>query len=404
MSLEKKYEYPLDKSRYNYPTFSPKEYERRYDLIRKFMRRKEIECLLIAGGTTAFDRCWSNIRYVTNYIGSMEHVTYCVFPLEGEPIVASLLIVPSRIARSIVEVRASNPVQVVVERLKELKLEKCKIGIVEPDVTMSIPLNHWTEFSSAFPEASMKFVTEEFWRLRLVKSDEEIKALERAAGLGDIAVEAIATKVKPAMKEGEVYGIYYNAVLSAGGEPGFPGIAATSMKDPDDGFIRVHPMNRTIKSGDLILMELGPLYNGYEAQNQKSIALGELRPDYREMYDLAMEAWYAVRNTLRPGMTDVEIKRAGDIVLGHGYINNSPYVHWMHGGMPREGPLIGLPHSYWQASRIVLEKNMCPTVEIALSTPDRKKGVVIGDTFRITDGDPVCLHKYPSHNPAITVI
>ncbi len=106
------------------------------------MESKGLDCLIISGGGAAFDRCWSNIRYVTNYMGSMEIATYCVFPLEGESVVASILVLPDRAARSVVEVRARNAIEVTVQRIKELSLTTGRIGIVEPDVLISIPMNH----------------------------------------------------------------------------------------------------------------------------------------------------------------------------------------------------------------------------------------------------------------------
>ncbi len=75
-------------SSYAYPSFSEKEFKTRHQRIREWMESKDLDCLIVSGGGAAFDRCWSNIRYVTNYMGTMEIATYCVFPLEGEELFA----------------------------------------------------------------------------------------------------------------------------------------------------------------------------------------------------------------------------------------------------------------------------------------------------------------------------
>ena len=64
-----------------------------------------LECLLITGNNSIWERGWANIRWVTNYMGTMELDCTCVFPREGDPMLAILGLnarLPDRIARSIV--------------------------------------------------------------------------------------------------------------------------------------------------------------------------------------------------------------------------------------------------------------------------------------------------------------
>ena len=51
--------------RFPYPRFSSAEYERRYSNIRAMMKDKDLDCLLIIGGSAAYGRLWFNVRYVT---------------------------------------------------------------------------------------------------------------------------------------------------------------------------------------------------------------------------------------------------------------------------------------------------------------------------------------------------
>ncbi len=390
-------------SSYTYPSFSEKEFKTRHKRIREWMESKGLDCLIVSGGGAAFDRCWSNIRYITNYMGSMEIATYCVFPLEGEPVVASILVLPDRAARSVVEVRARNAIEVTVQRIKELSLSTGKIGIVEPDVLISIPMNHWERLRNDFPRADFEFVTEEFWKLRWVKTPEEIQVLEIAAHLSDLGTEAIAHAAEPGVSEGRLYGAYYDAIFSNGGEPGFPGIGSTSMLNPDASMPRVHPMERTLQKGDILLLELGPLYMGYEAQNQRSIALGPVPSDYQDMYSVALEAWSVVTEALQPGNTHEDIVKAGQIIKKAGFRWFSPLVHWMHGGCPRDGPYIGHPNPKLSQVPVTLVKDLCATVEITVSNQALTKGVMLGDTFHLTEKGPRRLQRYPE-SPEMLVL
>ena len=70
--------------RFPYPRFSAAEYERRYHNIRAMMRERNLDCLLIIGGSAAYGRLWFNFRYVTNMMGKAEMANY-FFPKEGDP-------------------------------------------------------------------------------------------------------------------------------------------------------------------------------------------------------------------------------------------------------------------------------------------------------------------------------
>ena len=71
--------------RFPYPRFSSAEYERRYSNIRAMMKDKNLDCLLIIGGSAAYGRLWFNVRYVTNMMGKAEMANYCFFPKDGAP-------------------------------------------------------------------------------------------------------------------------------------------------------------------------------------------------------------------------------------------------------------------------------------------------------------------------------
>ena len=102
---------PFDPADYVYPRFSDGEYARRHDLARSFMADRDLDCLLITGGGVCWDRAWSNILYMTNYVGTMELTGYLVFPVKEDPVISILRLnasLPDRAARCLFgEVRGS---------------------------------------------------------------------------------------------------------------------------------------------------------------------------------------------------------------------------------------------------------------------------------------------------------
>jgi len=121
------YPHPINHDAYDWPTFSEAEFERRHNLVRGFMAEHDLDCLLVAGAAHLWDRGWANVRWITNYMGTMELDSFVIFPAEGEPTLAILGLnarLPDRVTRSIFgDVRgALNTRTILVDRLDELGL------------------------------------------------------------------------------------------------------------------------------------------------------------------------------------------------------------------------------------------------------------------------------------------
>ncbi len=186
--------------------FSDKEYGRRWDKIRRFMDAHQLDCLLIAGGNTAWQKGWSNIRYATDFIGSMEACCFLVFPKDGDPAMCGA--VPNyahRLYRSIIDDLRGGPSGILtVHRIEELGLQSGKIGIVEH--TSKMPRDIWETLKTKLPSATFEFVEEAWWKeVRFPLSEEEEVWMKKAGKIGDLCLEALRDKLRPGMKEDDIF-------------------------------------------------------------------------------------------------------------------------------------------------------------------------------------------------------
>ena len=395
--------------RFPYPRFSQDEYQRRYENIRKMMRAMKLDCILIIGGSAAYGRLWFNFRYVTNMIGKAEMANYCFFPKEGEPCVIlrpGHSLAGAILARTVVrEIIVSDPsvLTAIVRTIQERGYDKGRVGIVEYDPYTSIPKNHWDFFTAKLLQAEFVFVTKEFIALRLIKSDEEIDALERSAELGDVGIKAMAERVKPGMTEGEVFGIVHEAVMRAGGEMGMIQLASASMLDPDLNDQRPRPVSRIVGDRDIINNELGIFYNGYEAQTGKPVLTGPPTVEFQEMFDVALEGYKRIATTLWPGKTSSDSLAAGKFIHDTGYDVYGGYLQGMLGANPRHEPQIGpdRPQStedrylYDEQGRLVYKAGMMFTLQMHIIDKRETRGLFLADSFVITANGPKCLNKFP---------
>ncbi|MFQ6011516.1 MAG: aminopeptidase P family N-terminal domain-containing protein, partial [Nitrososphaerales archaeon] len=122
----------IDREKCRWPKFTEREYDRRYSLVRDFMREKDIDCLLIGGGETHYGKGWTNIRWITNYYDYAAYA-YVVFPREGDLTLCCWFNNPHDLAASVIDdVRADfDTAKIAVNRIKELGLDKGKIAVVE---------------------------------------------------------------------------------------------------------------------------------------------------------------------------------------------------------------------------------------------------------------------------------
>ena len=395
---------PFDRSKYPYEKFSDQEYQIRYAKVKKLMEEKGLDCLIVTGGNVGWERCWSNIRWLTNFIGSLEPVCYAIVPKEGDPTLCIYTHQVDRVARSTVDdLRSAIDIAgIAADRVRELVPWKGRCGMIPMSWNLHIPWDHMQTFKDRLNDIEIQFVYEEFWNIRAEKSSEEIKWLYKAALLGDLCIENLTQKVKPGMTESELFGIVYETTFANGGENSMILMASTSMNDPDSPDTRARPLPRKIENGFIINNEIGPVYNGYEAQTGKPISLGEPTREYSEMFAVCLEAFKRVSSKIRPGCTKEDIEKAGSIIKESGYVQiGAPLLHGMHGGLPQDGPVVAGGMRKQLATDplrpfqpLTIRPDAIYTVEISVATDDERKGVFMADSYLATDSAPRRLTRY----------
>src|SRR5919106_6501170 len=167
--------------------------------------------------------------------------------------------------------------QVMVERLRELKLEKGRIGLMEIDPRHGdyLPVNQYNTLRRELPDAELVFTKNFLHDLVVIHSKEELDCVRRAGLLCQRAMEAMIARAKPGAKEYELRAAAGSAILDGSGDIDFLIIGSTPMDNPALVFGNPRPSGRVLKKGDIINMELAAGYRGYTAQVGSPICVGE---------------------------------------------------------------------------------------------------------------------------------
>jgi Xaa-Pro aminopeptidase len=115
--------------------------------------------------------------------------------------------------------------KVIVERLRELNVERGRIGItglgqVEGTRTPegTIFYGTWKQIREAFPHAELVDATAIFDEVRYVKSEEEIDALTQSMEINELAIQAEIEAAKVGVKDWEVWAAVHYAMTRNGSE------------------------------------------------------------------------------------------------------------------------------------------------------------------------------------------
>jgi Xaa-Pro aminopeptidase len=159
---------------------------------------------------------------------------------------------------------------------------------------------------------------EEVERVRRVKDPEEIKLLDAAQAIADVAFEKVIGRVAAGITEKQL-ALEVDSVMRAEGADGlsFDTIVAfgESAAEPHH-----HPTDRTLARGDVIKMDFGSVVQGYHSDMTRTVAFGEPPPRLREIYEIVRRAQMAGVGAVRAGVTTGEADAAArEVVRQAGY-------------------------------------------------------------------------------------
>lgn len=312
-----------------------------------------------------------------------------VIPAEGEPVLLAPGMESEPLRNSGVEdirtfrvwhVTDPSPEESLRRLLQEVaserKLVGRRIGIEEnfDDIspTQKI-LEPWTPgplsrkiVADAFGE-NLVDATPFLAELRARKTPYELQRIRIAAEIATFGAEAFARGVSPGRRDADVAAEVEHEVMARG--IGYQGVRhARAQAVVFSGIERLQLYSwgftwsspRAIERGDLVMLELAVVADGYYADLTRMRAAGTITTKVQDAYDAVREAHAAAMRAVRPGAASAAVDAAArDVLRKRGY--GDAFVH--HTGH-------GLGFRYHEAipflhpeSRGVLEEGMVTSIE-----------------------------------------
>ena len=387
-----------------YERFSPEEVARRYAALRAKMRELNLDCAIVPGGPNH----WSfggGMLWLTGHWEWHGVACYVVVPLEGEPTLVYGMggthteAVRRETAGAINDARNSRGGrfgEVMVERIRELGLERGRVGLIEIDPRFGdhLPVNQYDALRNGLPEAELVFTEGLMHELLVIHSPEEIDCIRRAAQLCDQAMEALVERARPGVREYQLRAAATHAVLDGGGEVDFMIIGSTPMARPSMVFGNPRPSGRELQAGDIVMMELAAGYRGYTAQIGSPVCIGEPPAAVRGFFDdVVLPGFERMVEAIGPDRSLEEARAAGRYFREHGAQSRPIHLHGID-------LVTATPHVFTHGvdsenSDDVLQPGMVLVVEPTPITADGTLGMFFGHTFLVTDSGRECLDSFP---------
>ena len=248
------------------------------------------------------------------------------------------------------------------------------------------------EFSSFPPCLAQQFAGELFdiepdlHRLRRRKDPDELTRLKTAIAATGAMYARAREIVGPGVNELDLFNELQAAAVREFGE-----MPTGTGNDYAAAVVGGPPRDRRAEAGELYILDLGPAYRGYFADNARTLAVGG-QPTERQSQacEHVRQAFSIVERTVRPGCRcrDLyeEVRQhleqfpggAWNAHLGHGI-----------GLFPHEAPHIN-PH--WDDA---FETGDVIAVEPAIYAPDLRAGVRLENDYLVTDKGVELLSDFP---------
>lgn len=244
----------------------------------------------------------------------------------------------------------------VAGQIKELGIKR--LGFEQDYVTYA----EFKVYEEIF-EVELVPVTGLMEKLRLIKTDAEIKILKEAADIADAAFKHIIDFIRPGVTELEVANeLEFFMRKSGATSSSFDTIVASGNRSAMPHGVA---SEKVIEKGDMVTMDFGAYYKGYVSDITRTVAIGKPDPKLEEIYNIVLEAQLRGMNGLKAGMSGKE----GD-ALTRDYITEKGYGDYFghstgHGiGLEvHEGPALSM------RSDTVLKPGMVVTVEPGIYIP-----------------------------------
>jgi Xaa-Pro aminopeptidase len=380
-----------------YPMFSLAERDRRWALVQKLMREQNLDVIVCPNNTGHSTDFQANVRWLTHVGGGGDADIAALIPAEGEPTAFANRADSNWLSGAqnwTKDVRNSrrNMGQAAIDRLKELKVERGRIGVTGLGAGTRTPMGtilhgFYNLLRDNFPNAELVDATNVFEEARYSKSQEEVDVLMKSQEIIEKAIDAEVAIARAGVRDWDVWAEVMSTLVKNGSE--LP-VHCNWGSGKNQNYTLTRPTFRPLERGDLIINEIEASWMGYRAQGMQPVFVETADPVHKELIKLQRDIYNKLLERLRPGITVGELAQltetfCSELAPKSGPAAGAVALLNMHGrGQGDDGPLITPSQRRPEQLNVALRDDMTFIFKPYVKTADKKSECCWGDTIVIT--------------------
>jgi Xaa-Pro aminopeptidase len=355
-----------------YPMFSRTEMDRRYARAREAMAARGIDALLVTGE--------ENFQYFTGGSASLAlhysntRPSVLILPLERDPIIVTqskhYIVAATYVAdfREYVDL-LQFPHGLVVDALEGAGLRHGRVGAeLGQEQRMGIPVGAYLNVAAALPRVEFVDAADIVIRLRMVKSEEELRYMRKAAEVTGRARQRLFDRhIVSGMTERDVARAMRRLILEEGGDR----TSFVHLQLDLPGCKNQFHYERPLRRGTVLAVDTGAYVWMYTVDYPRMATLGASTELQRRAHRAVRDVNQQMADALRPGVRCSELHRLAVQAIEKAGATVDEPAKLSRGRMGHgQGMLVTEPPSITPADHTVLEPGMVISTEPGLRMGD----------------------------------
>ena len=277
----------------------------------------------------------------------------------------------------------SSPSDLLKSILIDLKLKGKNIGIEYDSYGLTgrntIKLNE-----SLKDFANLKDKSELVANLRVIKSDQEILYIKKAAKLADDALESVWKTVKAGADEGKILAEMQRVIFAGGGD--YPGNEFVIGSGHNALLCRYQAEKRILSNVDQLTIEWAGTYKHYHSALMRTIPVGKADQKHSKMHDACVGALNNCEKKLIPGNKVGEVFDAhAKIFDSHGYKKSRMNACGYSLGATFAPTWMDVPPMIFTGNPLIIKPGMIFFMHMILMDSEAQLAMNLGETYLVTE-------------------
>lgn len=206
-----------------------------------------------------------------------------------------------------------NAWDVVAKTVASRNMNFASLAIEKSHLTV----DRYEAIQQRYPQLRFSGIDEKVNALRICKDETELVKLRKAAKLADYAIQVGCDAIAEGKTEMEILNTIESAIKAKGYAMSFDTMVLAGEKAASP---HGTPGDRKIQKGDLILFDLGVIYDGYCSDITRTVAFGQPSEEQINIYNTVRKANETAVAAVKPGVRAMDLdKLARDVITDAGY-------------------------------------------------------------------------------------